>query len=149
MITGYVTGESEVVAHFERRGESLSQELERAIKGLTVKLQTKVKTEKLSGQVLGVRIGRGRRSIHAETFRQGDKVVGVVSTNVFYMIGWETGDWGGAGEAQVAKAKAKFNPKAGATGARKRSFLVPTLSEMEGSGEIRSELEAAAERGMA
>lgn len=148
MITGYVTGESEVVAHFERRGESLSQELECAIKGLTVKLRTKVKTEKLSGQVLGVRTGRGRRSIHAETFRQGDKVVGIVSTNVFYMIGWETG-WGGAGEAQVAKAKAKFNPKAGATGARKRSFLVPSLSEMEGSGEIRSELEAAAERGMA
>jgi hypothetical protein len=148
MIDAYITGEREVVAHFERRSENLSKELDTAIKRLTVRLQTKVKTEKLSGQVLGVRTGRGRRSIQQTSFREGDRVVGVVSTNVFYMIGWETG-WGGAGSEQLAAAKGKFNPKSGVAKPRKRSFLVPSLAEMESSGAIRGEFEAAADRAMA
>ncbi len=151
MIGGYVKGEREVVAHFEHRGQAIETEIEKAIKRLTVTLQTKVKTEKLSGQVLGVRTGRGRRSIHEDTFRDGGKVVGVVSTNVSYMIGWETGWEGSGGGAQMAKAKAKFSPKGSADlfgngGARKRSFLVPSLAEMDSSGAIRAELEAATER---
>lgn len=143
MIAGYVSGEGEVAIHFAEYSASLSREVDAATKRLTVKLQTKVKTEKLTGQVLGVRTGRGRRSIQQTTFREGDKSIGVVSTNVFYMIGWETGWANWKGGTALATAKAKFNP---AAGPRKRAFLVPSLGEMDSGGTIRAEYDAAARR---
>lgn len=144
MITSEINGVAETVAHLEALGPASIERLRIGIARATTKLQRKVVTEKLAGQVLGVRTGRGRRSIHMDVQASGDRVVGVVSTNLFYMVGWETG-WDGAGASkQLSAAKSKFKPKGGVGGGlRKRSFLVPSLMEMEASGEIRAEITAA------
>ena len=145
----YVVGANEVVAKFNARSEALSEELRKGISRLTIKLQTKVQTEKLAGQVLNRRTGRLNRSIQQAVFDEGGKIVGVVSTNVFYGIGWELGWPGSAGGQALAGAKAKFKPGGSSTAfkngsPRKRAFLVPSLEEFETAGTIRTEIEAAA-----
>jgi hypothetical protein len=149
MIASYLANDAEVVANFDKLGINLKKELVGGIGRLAIKLQTKVKEEKLSGQVLGVRTGRGRRSIQQVVEEQGTSVVGIVSTAVNYMVGWELG-WPDAGVQQsLSSAKAKFDP-AGGGGAefkngtpRERSFLRTALREMEAAGVIKAEIEAA------
>lgn len=154
MIDQYVVGDKEVVAKFGERSASLSKELRIGIGRLTKKLQRKVRNEKLAGQVLKRRTGRLSRSVHEVVVDEGSKIVGIVSTNVFYGIGWELGWPGSAGGQALAGAKAKFKP-GGSSDAfkngspRKRAFLVPSLEEFESAGTIRDEIEAAAERAMA
>ena len=148
----YVVGANEVVAKFNTRSEALSEELRKGISRLTIKLQAKVQTEKLAGQVLNRRTGRLNRSIQPAVFDEGGKIVGVVSTNVFYGIGWELGWPGSAGGQALAGAKAKFKLGGGSQATfqngspRKRAFLVPSLRELESAGTIRAEIQASAER---
>lgn len=154
MIDGYVVGDKEVVARFNKRSEALSRELRIGIGRLTKKLQRSVRESKLAGQVLKRKTGRLALSVHEDVHDEGGKIVGVVSTNLFYGIGWETGWAQSAGASAMSSAKAKFKPKGtadtfGNGTPRKRAFLVPTLEEFESAGTIRQELEAAADRAMA
>lgn len=61
----------------------LREEMVTATKRFLLKLTKRVK-EKLSGQVLNVRTGRLRRSIHMEVNESVTSVVGTVGTNVIY-----------------------------------------------------------------
>jgi hypothetical protein len=149
MIRTEITGLSEVVRKFDSMPQRLRQEVVVAVKRLTVKLQTKVKTEKLSGQVLGVRTGRLSRSIAEIVVDEGEKVVGIVSTPVVYGIAWETGNH--PVRAAIASAKAKASPKGDADTfangtPKKRPFLVPSLAELNSSGTITAEFDAAVKR---
>lgn len=146
MIEAYLDGAGEVIAHLGSLNDQLTEELRKSVARLTIKLQKRVVTEKLAGQVLGVRTGRGRRSIQQTTYQDGNRVVGVVSTNLFYMVGWETG-WPGAQERGLKAAKAKFDIGASADTfkngtPKQRAFLVPSLKEMQSSGEIARDISA-------
>lgn len=154
MTEEYVVGDREVIARFEKMTGAFSKELGIGINRLTVNLQRNVKQNKLSGQVLGVRTGTGRRSVNQTVQQQGDKVVGIVSTAVGYMVGWEQGWPGGGARASLDAAKAKFSTSASTDRfkngtAKQRAFLVPSLREMESSGEIKKELADAVQRAKA
>lgn len=151
MIEVYLDGAGEVLAQLDSLSARMTEELRAAISRLTIKLQSKVKQDKLSGQVLGVRTGRGRRSIQQDVSIDGSRVVGVVSTNVNYMIGWETGwqFYAGGGKHDLSASKAKFalSSEGGDTfnngTPRQRPFLVPSLKELSESGVIQSEIDGA------
>jgi hypothetical protein len=148
MIEVYAEGIGEVVAKLDSLDARMTDELRIGIGRLSAKLQGNVQKDKLSGQVLGVRTGRGRRSIQQDVRVAGSKVTGIVSTNVNYMIGWELG-WPGSQEHEGMKAaKAKFDVSASADSfkngtPKKRSFLVPALKELSESGAINEEISAA------
>lgn len=152
MIAVEMVGTAEVAARFANMSARMTAELRLSVSRLSIALQRNVVQDKLSGQVLGVRSGRGRRSIHQDVQAVGDRVSGVVSTNLFYMAGWETG-WSGSERqsAQMSAAKAKF---AGSSSGdtfkngtpKQRAFLIPALRELDQSGAIDREFGAAVER---
>jgi len=82
-------------------------------------------------------------------FDEGENVVGTVSTNLFYGIGWELG-WPGRSEKSLADAKSKFSVAGGdlfKNGTpKKRSFLATALRDLEATGIIKTEIEAAIAR---
>jgi hypothetical protein len=149
MITTLLEGEREVVARFDRMGPDLQNELLIAVRRLSIKLQTRVKQDKLSGQVLAVRSSRGIRSIQAIDEVQSGNPVGIVTTAVDYMKGWETGIWPESAERKSLKAsKAKFDVSSSSDTfkngtPKKRPFLQPALKEMQDSGVIGVEFDAA------
>ncbi|BCA57686.1 hypothetical protein [Sphingomonas sp. HMP6] len=149
---GYEINDSAVIASLDARGARAHGELRASIGRLALKLSVMVKRDKLSGQVLGVKTGRLRRSVHDAVADVGDNIEGVVSTNVGYGIGWELG-WpgGGSPKQSLNTAKAKFSPSSGGDSfkngtPKKRSFLRTALKDLEGSGAIRAELNEAAAR---
>jgi hypothetical protein len=149
---GYIIGDREIVQKFQIKGPKFREELRIGIGRLSSKLQASVKRDFLSGQALGVRTGRGRRSIEQVVVNEGDKIVGIVSTAVDYMVGWETG-WPDAISSSLGSAKAKFAISASAgtfkNGTpKKRAFLAPGLKLLEASGDIKTEMEAAAARAL-
>ena len=151
MISVETVGVSEVIARFDRLSDRMTEELRAGISRLSIQLQGRVKSDFLSGQSLGVQTGRGKRSIQQDVQVSGNAVSGVVSTNVDYMIGWETGWPGSAQEASLTAAKAKFDPAASADTfkngtPKKRAFLVPALKALQESGAIQREIDAAIAR---
>ena len=153
MIRAYVVNGDQVVASVERKGVRVQAELHTGIARLAVRLHVWVTDKKLRGQVLGYRSGRLAGSIKDGVFDEGDKVVGKVSTNVRYGIGWELG-WPGreAGKPTLAEAKAKFSLASAdlfANGTPKqRSFLRTALKDLEASGVIKTEIDAAVARAL-
>lgn len=146
-------GVAEVASRFASMDARMTEELRASVSRLSITLQRKVVQDKLSGQVLGVRTGRGRRSIHQDVAVTGDTVSGVVSTNLFYMAGWETGWFGSDRQtAQLRAGKAKFSAGGGGGDTfkngtpKQREFLVPTLRELNESGAIDREFELAVGR---
>lgn len=65
--------------------------LRRTVEIETIKLQRHVVQEKLSGQVLHVRTGTGRRSITYRVEEAGTVIRGIVGTNLVYMKAHEYG----------------------------------------------------------
>ncbi len=159
MIRSYLANETQVRISLDRRGEAIEREFKGGIGRLTIRLQKMVKSDKLRGQVLGWRTGRLNNSIAQGVIDEGAKVVGVVSTNVSYGIGWETGWTGSSGRAaapdkwDMSAAKAKFSPASADTfkngTPKKRSFLASALRDLEASGIIGTELDAAIKRALA
>jgi phage gpG-like protein len=84
VITLYLSGQGEVMARVRRLSERIPQEMRIGIERLTIRLQTIVRSEKLSGQVLKVKTGRLRNSIAREVFSAGAMVTGIVSSAVKY-----------------------------------------------------------------
>ena len=148
MITAYVEGAGEVIARLDSLSDRLAAELRTSISRMTIELQNSVKRDFLSGQALGVKTGRLIRSIQQDVQTTGNSVSGVVSTNVLYGIGWETG-WPGATPRQSLRAaKARFDLSDSADTfkngtPKKRPFLVPALKAFEESGAIRDGIDAA------
>ena len=91
MIKGWLVGDREAVARFDRFGPEFRTALERRVQRLALKLLAHVKEDKLSDQVLKVRTGRLRRSINQQVESDGARVYGSVGTNVVYARRHELG----------------------------------------------------------
>ena len=114
---------------------------------LVLKLQRRVRAEKLSGQVLKVRTGNLRRSIDTAMVESSNGVVGVVSTNTKY---GRIHEYGFKGTMSV-KAHMRTNKKSGksfkvrsfprSVNLPERSFLRSALGDM--TDEIKMEILAA------
>lgn len=158
MISGFVTGDAAVVARFERIPLALREQLRVAVTRLAIKLQRKVKADKLSGQVLKVKTGTLRRSIDQSVMQTEHGVTGKVSTNVSYGKKHEYGFHGTETvPAQLRTIKQAFGRSITPVEVMvksyekrvdlpERSFLRSALREMNESGEIRHEIEAAVAR---
>lgn len=136
------------------KGRAL-EELRNTTVSLVIKLQRKVKEEKLSGQVLKNRTGRLRRSITGKTEGEGTQLYGIVGTNVEYAAVHE---YGGpvtikAHLRTITQAFGKtlrqpvtFSVRAHTVNYKQRSFLRSALIEM--SAEIKQELTQAMRKAM-
>jgi HK97 gp10 family phage protein len=91
VITGYVIGDAQVIAKLKELPQKTQQSLTRAITKLAIELQSKVKQDKLSGQVLKRRTGTLSRSINREITETANAVTGQVGTNVEYAAYHEYG----------------------------------------------------------
>jgi len=158
MIEAYLVGDAEVTAKLDGMGAKLRDEMKAGIGRATLKLQRMVVQSKLSGQVLKVRTGTLRRSIDQAVMDEGANVVGIVSTNVKYA---RVHEYGFKGTVTVRESlrtiKQAFGRPIDAkqitvkSHSRKmdlpaRSFLRSALADLEASGAIRAEMEAAVTR---
>lgn len=91
MIEASVTGDAQVVASIRQQYQKITTNVEQSIGRLTLKLLTRVKVSKLSGQVLNVRTGRLRRSITQKVVSTPSRITGIVGTNVEYARAHELG----------------------------------------------------------
>ncbi len=73
-----------VLLNVKSLGIRVRDRLRSDITRLTIKLQRKVKEEKLTGQVLHVRTGRLRRNINRRMAETATSITGQVGTNVSY-----------------------------------------------------------------
>jgi len=158
VIEAYLVGDAEVTAKLDGMGAKLRDEMKAGIGRATLKLQRMVVQDKLSGQVLKVRTGTLRRSIDQAVTDEGANVVGIVSTNVKYA---RVHEYGFKGTVTVRESlrtiKQAFGRPIDAkqitvkSHGRKmdlpaRSFLRSALADLEASGAIRAEMEAAVTR---
>ena len=91
MIKGTIIGSEQIIAKFERMQAQAMPKLQERIARIVIKLQTRVVANKLSGQVLKVRTGTLRRSIHNDVITTGSSVTGIVGTNLEYAAFHEYG----------------------------------------------------------
>lgn len=134
-----INGEAAPRRFMESIGK-LDSALGRAVTTLAIKLTAKVKT-KLSGQVLKVRTGRLRRSVHYEVTNEPGRITAEVGTNVSYARVHEFGGkftvpqhirmqskvFGRALPAPIAVMVRSHERNA-----PQRAFLTPSLVEMQG-----------------
>lgn len=159
MIRGEVTGDREVVLGLQRVEEAARGEIRAGIGRITLKLLTQVKSLKLSGQALNVRTGRLRRSITQRIEDSGPDISGIVGTNVEYAAIHEFGFKGNVSVKQhLRQVKQVFgrklkSPVQALVGAHTRnvdlparSFLRTALAELNDSGVIETEINAAIAR---
>jgi phage gpG-like protein len=158
MISGYLVGDAEVVQRLDALGPKLRDEMKVGIGRAVLKLTNMVKRDKLSGQVLMPRTDVLRRSIGYALSDEGSKVAGIVSTNVKYARAHEYGFKGTVSvrESMRTIKQAFGRPIAPVTvtvrahsmkmNLPERSFLRSALADLEASGAIRAELEAAITR---
>jgi phage gpG-like protein len=158
VIVGTVSGVAQTQDDIEQKGAAIIGSVKQTITRLSMQLASRVKEQKLSGQVLNVRTGRLRRSITFSVNEQDGAVVGLVGTNVEYARPLE---FGGTMDERVrehmrtikqAWGKALKNPKAVQVRAHtrhvvlpERSFLRSALGEMQAT--IQSEIGKAVEAG--
>ena len=94
MITSWLEGDRQIEARFERIEPSLRAELRRTVEMLAIKLVAHAQADYLSGQALGVRTGRLRRSITEVTTATDTSVSASVGPNLQagkYAAAWEFG----------------------------------------------------------
>jgi phage gpG-like protein len=142
-----ILGAEAVAARFESADPRVKDATRDAVRSLAFALLTKVKSEKLMGQVLRVRTGHLRQSINEKFVEDGDRMESRVGTNVAYGRFWELGFTVPARTIKPKNAGALFWPGAlhpvrSVTQQQRtmapRPFLVPSLEEMR--GEIRARL---------
>jgi hypothetical protein len=134
-----IVGGVQVETRFLTAGTRVREQVLREMHALTIKLQRKVKEEKLSGQVLKVRTGKLHRSINQRVTAAGDSFLGRVGTNVEYGRAWELGFDVPARDIYPKNAQALFWPGARhpvahvhqpARHQAGKPFLRPALDEM-------------------
>lgn len=140
MIKAKLIGGDKLIRRVELMPQRLHDELLQFMKTFTFKLMAKVKAEKLSGQVLNVRTGRLRRSIHSEINESPGRISGIVGTNVVYARAHE---YGGAVQVkehlrQIKQAWGRplkepktITVRSHTVNYKERSFLRSSLKEME------------------
>lgn len=110
MLSIELVGEKKLIDRFNNAGPKAKAELVKAVTGLTLKLESKIKNEKLSGQVLNVITGNLRASVHSimPVEQTGGSVVGHVaqSGDVKYGAIHEFGGKTQAHDIYPTKAKA-------------------------------------------
>ena len=84
MLNAHVVGTEQVARSFRSMPDIILGRIEAVTEKFCLDLSARVKSRKLTGQVLNVRTGRLRRSIHHELTRSSTKVQGAVGTNVEY-----------------------------------------------------------------
>lgn len=158
MIELYVSGQAEVMGRLQRLSARLPAEMKVGMERLTVKLQNSVKSDKLSGQVLKVRTGRLRNSIARDVMADGATVTGMVSTPVVYARPHEYGFEGTvtvrehmrtvkqAFGRSIAPREVTVRQHDMRMNLPERSFLRSALADLDNSGTILAEMEAAIER---
>lgn len=80
MIGAYLIGDKEVIAQLQGMPDRLRERLTSRIEDLAMKLEEHIKGDYLSGQVLNVRTGALRRSIHKLVISESHRVTGVVGS---------------------------------------------------------------------
>lgn len=84
-------GGDAIAAVLKAYSDGVQSAVEQSIGRSVLKLQREVMQNRLSGQVLNVRTGNLRRSIHQQVTSSGGLVVGEVNTNVRYGVAHEYG----------------------------------------------------------
>lgn len=150
MIETSVTGDREVVADLRRFDAAARGEIQKGISRIILKLLTRVKAQKLSGQALNVRTGRLRRSITQRIDASASEISGIVGTNVEY---GKFHEYGQSIKADLKKQREGF--KAGLAASKPalksgdlppRSFLRSALADLKKQGVIDDEIDASIAR---
>jgi len=151
-----VVGTEEVVAKMRGRSASVSRLLMAAVQTQAIRVQARVKSQKLvGGNPLHSRTGKLRRSIHATTKQEGDLITGFVGSNVKYAAVHELGllitvrahlrmvtqAWG-----KTLKNPHKVNVRSHEVQYPERSFLRSSLNELSPS--IKEALTSAVNRAL-
>lgn len=157
MITGALIGRAETVAGFPAMASRIEAELRQEIEALTIKLLRKVKSEKLSGQVLKNRTGTLRASVNYRMELKPRNIYGRVGTNKEYAAAHEYGFTGvvnvqdhlrtitsAFGKALLAPKQVTVRAHSRNMALPERSFLRSSIREM--AGEIRTRLRGALTR---
>lgn len=144
MFTVSLEGDRELMARFDQMPAKVRSSLFRKVTILALKLEAKVKGEKLSGGVLNVRSGALRASIFEEVEQSDSSVIGKVasSSDVKYGAIHEYGGKTAAHEIVATKAQALsfmmggkqvFFKSVHHPGSQmpERSFLRSSLAEMK------------------
>lgn len=84
MITGELIGDAALIKYLDTIPLKLRPELKKRVEMLSIALQSHVKQNKLSGQVLNRRTGTLSRSVARRVEDGADGVQGVVGTNIEY-----------------------------------------------------------------
>ena len=157
MIHGYLVGDAEVTARLDALPTKLRDEMRDGIGRCALRLQRLAK-QKLNGEVLNVKTGRLRNSIKDVVMDEGEKVVGIVSTLVKYA---PVHEYGFKGTVTVRESLRTIKQAFGRPIAARqisvkahtrkmnmpeRSFLRSALADLEASGIIRDEMDAAIKR---
>lgn len=158
-INGNIKGDREVIADLRRFDGAARGEIVKGIGRIALKLMTRVKAQKLSGQVLNVRTGRLRRSVTQRVESGAAQISGIVGTNVEYAPIHEYGFKGSVSVKQhlrqikqafgrdlKAPVFASVSAHARNVNLPARSFLRSALADMSSSGAIDSEINAALAR---
>lgn len=80
-----------LVALLRAYGDKVQTAIVKSVARSALRLQSEVMERRLSGQVLNVRTGNLRRSIHQRVTNTGSAVIGEVNTNVRYGMAHEYG----------------------------------------------------------
>ncbi len=94
MIRGWLVGERQVQAKFDRIMPSVREQLKQEVTRLAIKLTAHVKADYLSGQVLKNRTGKLRGSVNEKVEDSDSKVEAAVGPNMEqaqYAAAWEFG----------------------------------------------------------
>lgn len=126
-------GGEEVAQKLQSISPAVHGNLVRAITKLSIQLQAKVQSEKLSGQVLKNRTGTLRRSINYKIDESADRVTGRVGTNLKYGLAHEFGFHGAVNvKAHLRMIKQAFGkpiaPKQVMVSAHSRTMNLPERS---------------------
>lgn len=91
MITAYLIGDAETLARIDSFPSKAHDKIRMKVESLAIQLQSKVKGEKLSDQLLHVRTGRLRNSITYKITETSNGIYGTVGTKVEYARAHEYG----------------------------------------------------------
>ncbi len=145
VITGQVLGAESVVARFLSAPDRVRGAVREEVHRLGLELLTRVKRDKLNGQVLRHRTGRLGRSINEQFSENGDSFQSRVGTNLSYARFWEKGFHGPqairAHMRRISQAYGRSIPPmtinvsahTRQVNQPARPFLVPSLEEMRGT----------------
>lgn len=154
MIVGQIIGDRAVIAHLEGAPEKVMGNVRSEVRRLVMRLLAKVKSDKLSGQVLRNQSGTLRRSINQRVSGDTTTSIGSVGTNMSYAAAHEFGFKGAVpvkahlrmvkvawGKPVKHPAKHMWGPFSRQVNLPERSFLRSALREM--TPEIQAGLKAA------